>query len=166
VVFHDVSEAKAMAHKITHLAEHDMLTSLPNRGVLDARLEQGIALAQRHSRRLAVLFIDLDHFKHINDSLGHLIGDELLQAVARRITPCVRSSDTVSRQGGNEFIVVLSEISRAEDAALIGRDKDFISASPEIPVSARPFSRCPTGNGAANRHPLCYAPSIEGRVLQ
>lgn len=120
VVFHDVSAAKAMAQKITHLAQHDMLTSLPNRGLLDARLEQGIALAQRHSRRLAVLFIDVDHFKHINDSLGHLIGDELLRAVALRITPCVRSSDTVSRQGGDEFIVVLSEIARAEDAALIG----------------------------------------------
>jgi diguanylate cyclase (GGDEF)-like protein/PAS domain S-box-containing protein len=119
VVFHDVSEAQAMAQRMTHLAEHDILTSLPNRGLLDDRLEQGISLAQRHSRRLAVLFIDLDHFKHINDSLGHLIGDQLLRAVALRITPCVRSSDTVSRQGGDEFIVLLSEISHAEDAALI-----------------------------------------------
>jgi diguanylate cyclase (GGDEF)-like protein/PAS domain S-box-containing protein len=119
VVFHDVSEAQAMAQRMTHLAEHDILTSLPNRGLLDDRLEQGIALAQRHGRRLAVLFIDLDHFKHINDSLGHLIGDQLLRAVALRITPCVRSSDTVSRQGGDEFIVLLSEISHAEDAALI-----------------------------------------------
>jgi diguanylate cyclase (GGDEF)-like protein/PAS domain S-box-containing protein len=119
VVFHDVSEAQAMVHRMTHLAEHDILTSLPNRGLLDDRLEQGIALARRHSRRLAVLFIDLDHFKHINDSLGHLIGDQLLRAVALRITPCVRGSDTVSRQGGDEFIVLLSEISQAEDAALI-----------------------------------------------
>jgi diguanylate cyclase (GGDEF)-like protein/PAS domain S-box-containing protein len=119
VVFHDVSEAQAMAQRMTHLAEHDILTSLPNRALLDDRLEQGIALAQRHSRRLAVLFIDLDHFKHINDSLGHLIGDQLLRAVALRITPCVRSSDTVSRQGGDEFIVLLSEVARAEDAALI-----------------------------------------------
>jgi len=119
VVFHDVSEAQAMVRRMTHLAEHDILTSLPNRGLLDDRLEQGIALAQRHSRRLAVLFIDLDHFKHINDSLGHLIGDQLLRAVALRITPCVRGSDTVSRQGGDEFIVLLSEISHAEDAALI-----------------------------------------------
>jgi diguanylate cyclase (GGDEF)-like protein/PAS domain S-box-containing protein len=119
VVFHDVSEAQAMARRMTHLAEHDILTSLPNRGLLDDRLEQGIALAQRHSRRLAVLFIDLDHFKHINDSVGHLLGDQLLRAVALRITPCVRGSDTVSRQGGDEFIVLLSEISHAEDAALI-----------------------------------------------
>jgi diguanylate cyclase (GGDEF)-like protein/PAS domain S-box-containing protein len=119
IVFHDVSEAHAMAQRMTHLAEHDILTSLPNRGRLDERLEQGIALAQRHSRRLAVLFIDLDHFKHINHSLGHLIGDQLLRAVALRIKPCVRSSDTVSRNGGDEFIVLLSEISDAEDAALI-----------------------------------------------
>jgi diguanylate cyclase (GGDEF)-like protein/PAS domain S-box-containing protein len=119
IVFHDVSEAQAMAQRMTHLAEHDILTSLPNRGLLDDRLKQGIALAQRYSRRLAVLFIDLDHFKHINESLGHLIGDQLLRAVALRITPCIRNSDTVSRQGGDEFIVLLSEISYAEDAALI-----------------------------------------------
>src|SRR3984893_18372044 len=119
VVFRDVSEVQAMAQRMTHLAEHDILTSLPNRALLDDRLEQGIDLAHRHSRRLAVLFIDLDHFKHINDSLGHLIGDQLLKAVALRITPCVRSSDTVSRQGGDEFIVLLSEVAHAEDAALI-----------------------------------------------
>jgi diguanylate cyclase (GGDEF)-like protein/PAS domain S-box-containing protein len=119
VVFHDVSEAQAMAQRMTHLAEHDILTSLPNRALLDDRLEQGISLAQRHSRRLAVLFIDLDHFKHDNDSVGHLIGDQLLRAVALRITPCVRSSDTVSRQGGDEFIVLLSEVAHAADAALI-----------------------------------------------
>jgi diguanylate cyclase (GGDEF)-like protein/PAS domain S-box-containing protein len=119
VVFHDVRAAQAMAQRMSHLAKHDVLTSLPNRAFLDDRLAHGIALARRHSRRLAVLFIDLDHFKHINDSLGHLIGDQLLKAVALRITPCVRSSDTVSRQGGDEFIVVLSEIAHAEDAALI-----------------------------------------------
>jgi len=119
VVFHDVSETQAMAQRMTHLAEHDILTSLPNRALLDDRLEQGIALAQRHSRRLAVLFIDLDHFKHVNDSVGHLIGDRLLRAVALRITRCVRSSDTVSRQGGDEFIVLLSEVTHAADAALI-----------------------------------------------
>jgi diguanylate cyclase (GGDEF)-like protein/PAS domain S-box-containing protein len=119
VVFHDVSEAQAMAQRMSHLAQHDILTSLPNRALLDDRLEQGIALAHRHSRRLAVLFIDLDHFKHVNDSVGHLIGDQLLRAVALRITPCVRSSDTVSRQGGDEFIVLLSEVTHAGDAALI-----------------------------------------------
>lgn len=119
VVFHDVSDAHAMTQKITHLAEHDVLTSLPNRALLDDRLQQAIALARRHTRQLAVLFIDLDHFKHANDSLGHLIGDQLLKAVAQRISPCVRACDTVSRQGGDEFIVLLSEINHAKDARLI-----------------------------------------------
>ena len=120
VVFHDVSESRAMTQKIVHLAEHDVLTSLPNRALLDDRLKQGIALSRRHTRLLAVLFIDLDHFKHVNDSLGHLIGDQLLKAVSQRISLCLRDSDTVSRQGGDEFIVLLSEINHAKDATLIG----------------------------------------------
>jgi diguanylate cyclase (GGDEF)-like protein/PAS domain S-box-containing protein len=119
VVFHDVSESRAITQKMSHLAEHDELTSLPNRALLNDRLERGITLARRHGRQMAVLFIDLDHFKHINDSLGHLIGDQILKAVARRIAPCIRNSDTVSRQGGDEFIVLLSEVNRAEDAELI-----------------------------------------------
>jgi diguanylate cyclase (GGDEF)-like protein len=119
VVFHDVSESRAITQKMSHLAEHDELTSLPNRALLNDRLEHGMALARRHGRQMAVLFIDLDHFKHINDSLGHLIGDQILKAVARRIVPCIRSSDTVSRQGGDEFIVLLSEVNCAEDAELI-----------------------------------------------
>jgi diguanylate cyclase (GGDEF)-like protein/PAS domain S-box-containing protein len=119
VVFHDVSESRAITQKMSHLAEHDELTSLPNRALLNDRLEHGIALARRHGRQMAVLFIDLDHFKHINDSLGHLIGDQILKAVARRIAPCIRDSDTVSRHGGDEFIVLLSEVNRAEDAGLI-----------------------------------------------
>jgi diguanylate cyclase len=104
---------------MSHLAEHDELTSLPNRALLNDRLKHGITLARRHGRQMAVLFIDLDHFKHINDSLGHLIGDQILKAVARRIALCIRDSDTVSRQGGDEFIVLLSEVNRAEDAESI-----------------------------------------------
>jgi diguanylate cyclase (GGDEF)-like protein/PAS domain S-box-containing protein len=119
VVFHDVSESRAMSQKMSHLAEHDVLTSLPNRALLTDRLEHGISIAHRHNRQMAVLFIDLDHFKHINDSLGHLIGDRILKAVGKRILPCIRQSDTVSRYGGDEFVVLLSEINRAEDAAVI-----------------------------------------------
>jgi len=85
VVFHDVSESRAITQKMSHLAEHDELTSLPNRALLNDRLEHGITLARRHGRQMAVLFIDLDHFKHINDSLGHPIGDQILKAVAGRI---------------------------------------------------------------------------------
>jgi diguanylate cyclase (GGDEF)-like protein len=119
VVFHDVSESRAITQKMSHLAEHDELSSLPNRALLNDRLEHGITLARRRGRQMAVLFIDLDHFKHINDSLGHLIGDQILKAVARRIATCIRNSDTVGRQRGDEFIVLLSEVNRAEDAALI-----------------------------------------------
>lgn len=118
VVFRDVSAARAMAAQMTHSAEHDYLTNLPNRMLLKDRVEQAIILARRHGTRLAVLYLDLDGFKHINDSLGHPIGDKLLQSVARRLVECARSSDTVSRQGGDEFVVLLSEVERPEDAVL------------------------------------------------
>ena len=117
MVFHDVSEARAMVLKMSHLAQHDFLTDLPNRVLLNDRLTQAISLARRHRKQLAVLFLDLDLFKNINDSLGHLIGDKLLQSVADRLMTCVRSSDTVSRQGGDEFVVLLSDIEHSEDAA-------------------------------------------------
>ena len=117
IVFHDVSESRNMTLRMSHLAQHDFLTDLPNRMLLNDRLNHSIALARRHGRQLAVLFLDLDHFKHINDSLGHPIGDQLLKAVALRLVACVRGSDTVSRQGGDEFVVLLSEIEHPEDAA-------------------------------------------------
>jgi diguanylate cyclase (GGDEF)-like protein/PAS domain S-box-containing protein len=116
IVFRDVSQARAMSLQAVYLAQHDFLTDLPNRVLLNDRLTQAIALAHRHGQRLAVLFLDLDRFKHVNDSLGHAIGDTLLQSVARRLVTCVRSSDTVSRQGGDEFVVLLSEIGHADDA--------------------------------------------------
>ena len=121
IVFRDVSAARAMADQITHSAEHDFLTGLPNRMLLNDRVSQAIALAPRHNKRVAVLFLDLDGFKHINDSLGHPTGDKLLQSVAKRLVECVRASDTVSRQGGDEFVVLLSEVERSEDAAITAR---------------------------------------------
>ena len=117
MVFHDVSAARAMVLKMSHLAQHDFLTDLPNRVLLNDRLTQAISLARRRRKQLAVLFLDLDLFKNINDSLGHLVGDKLLQSVAERLVTCVRSSDTVSRQGGDEFVVLLPDIEHAEDAA-------------------------------------------------
>ena len=110
-----IETTKAQLH---HLAHHDPLTRLPNRMLLQDRLSQAIELARRQGTQLAVLFMDLDRFKHINDSLGHAIGDRLLQSVAQRLADCVRHSDTVSRQGGDEFVVLLSTIKHAEDAAL------------------------------------------------
>jgi len=117
IAFKDVSKARAMSLQAVYLSQHDFLTDLPNRMLLNDRLTQAIALADRHGQRLAVLFLDLDRFKHVNDSLGHVVGDTLLQSVARRLVTCVRGSDTVSRQGGDEFVVLLSEIAHADDAA-------------------------------------------------
>jgi diguanylate cyclase (GGDEF)-like protein/PAS domain S-box-containing protein len=116
-----VSAVRAMAQQMSYSAEHDFLTGLPNRMLLTDRVGQAIALAQRHGKRIAVLFLDLDGFKHVNDSLGHPIGDKLLQSVAKRLVECVRGSDTVSRQGGDEFVVLLSELERSEDAAIMAR---------------------------------------------
>jgi diguanylate cyclase (GGDEF)-like protein/PAS domain S-box-containing protein len=121
IVFRDVSVARAMALQITHSAEHDFLTGLPNRMLLNDRISQAIALAPRHMQHVAVLFLDLDGFKHINDSLGHSTGDKLLQSIAQRLVECVRASDTVSRQGGDEFVVLLSEVAQSEDAAITAR---------------------------------------------
>jgi diguanylate cyclase (GGDEF)-like protein/PAS domain S-box-containing protein len=121
IVFRDVSTARAMALQATHSAEHDFLTGLPNRMLLNDRVGQAIALARRHTRQVAVLFLDLDGFKYINDSLGHPVGDKLLQSIAARLVDCVRASDTVSRQGGDEFVVLLSEMQQSEDAAVAAR---------------------------------------------
>ena len=116
IVFHDVGVARAMSLRMSHLAQHDSLTGLPNRVLLNDRLNQAIEMARRHSQSLAVLYLDVDRFKHINDTLGHAVGDRLLQSIARRLVACVRTSDTVSRMGGDEFVVLLSEVACAEDA--------------------------------------------------
>jgi len=118
IVFHDVSAALAMTIQMTHSAQHDVLTSLPNRLLLNDRITQSIAVARRQKKHLAVIFLDLDRFKYINDSLGHAIGDELLQSISKRLLANVRGSDTVSRQGGDEFVILLAEIARPQDAAI------------------------------------------------
>ena len=118
MVFHDVSTARALSARMSYLAQHDSLTDLPNRILLKDRLTQAIAIACRHRQKLAVLFLDVDRFKHINDSLGHAIGDRMLQSVAQRLLGCVRNSDTVSRQGGDEFVVLLSDVAQPRDAVV------------------------------------------------
>jgi len=117
LVFHDVSDSRATALKMSHQAQHDFLTSLPNRLLLTDRLTQAIALSRRHGKKVVLLFLDLDLFKLVNDSLGHVTGDKLLQSVAQRLTTCVRTSDTVCRLGGDEFVVLLSEIEHVDAAA-------------------------------------------------
>ncbi|MBS1230831.1 MAG: putative signal transduction protein containing a rane domain, an and a domain [Proteobacteria bacterium] len=132
IVFHDVSASKSMALKMTHLAQHDFLTGLPNRVLLTERLTQAIRLASRHRRQVALLFLDLDHFKHINDSLGHAVGDRLLESVARRLVSCVRATDTVCRQGGDEFVILLAEIEKPHDAAQIAEKLLAAAALPHL----------------------------------
>jgi diguanylate cyclase (GGDEF)-like protein/PAS domain S-box-containing protein len=119
IVFHDVTQAHAMSQRMSHLAHHDFLTDLPNRLLFNDRLAQAMSAAQRRDEQLAVLFVDVDRFKHVNDSLGHAIGDQLLLSIAERLAASVRGSDTVSRQGGDEFVILLSTIAHAEDAAVI-----------------------------------------------
>jgi diguanylate cyclase (GGDEF)-like protein/PAS domain S-box-containing protein len=121
VVFRDVSAAQAKMLEMSHLAQHDVLTDLPNRVLFNDRLTQSIALAKRQGKQLAVMLVDLDHFKKINDSLGHDVGDKLLRSVAGRLKACVRRSDTISRLGGDEFVVLLSQVEHAEHAAISAR---------------------------------------------
>jgi diguanylate cyclase (GGDEF)-like protein/PAS domain S-box-containing protein len=116
IVFHHVNQSQTIASRMSHLAQHDALTDLPNRVLLEERLSRAIGLAQRHRLQVALLFIDLDDFKAINDRLGHSAGDALLQSIASRLNSCVRDTDTVSRLGGDEFVILLTEIHGIDDA--------------------------------------------------
>jgi diguanylate cyclase (GGDEF)-like protein/PAS domain S-box-containing protein len=117
----DITERKRAEDRLSHLASYDTLTQLPNRVLLMDRLHQALAQAPRHGRLVAVLFLDLDRFKNINDSLGHQVGDLLLKEVAQRLSACVRESDTVARLGGDEFVVMLTELTRPADAAQLAQ---------------------------------------------
>jgi diguanylate cyclase (GGDEF)-like protein/PAS domain S-box-containing protein len=132
IVFRDVIVSRERRLQMLHLAEHDALTDLPNRLLLNDRLARSIALARRYGRRLAVLFLDCDRFKHINDTLGHAIGDQVLRSVAKRLSTCVRESDTVSRHGGDEFLVLLSELDHPEDAEAIAQKIVTSIAEPHL----------------------------------
>jgi len=121
MVFRDISHNVALTAKMRHLAQHDYLTNLPSRVLLNDRVSLAIALARRSKAYPVLLFLDLDKFKHINDSLGHGVGDQLLQAVAERLQACVRTSDTVSRYGGDEFVILLADERHPQDAALTAK---------------------------------------------
>ncbi len=119
--FTDISERKAAEARIDHLAHHDALTGLFNRYSLENRLAQSLLAARRENQQLAVIFIDLDRFKVINDTLGHHVGDLLLIEVANRLSECVRESDIVARLGGDEFVVTLTSLANDMDAALVAK---------------------------------------------
>jgi diguanylate cyclase (GGDEF)-like protein len=120
-IFSDISERKAAQDKIEHLAHHDPLTGLPNRLLLYDRFAQAVAHADRTHSKVALLFLDLDRFKTINDSLGHPVGDKLLQTLAGRLQECIRDTDTISRQGGDEFVILATELRDPDTAAGIAQ---------------------------------------------
>jgi diguanylate cyclase (GGDEF)-like protein len=109
-------ERKQSEARLSHMASHDHLTDLPNRALFSDRLENALARARRELGRVAMLYLDLDRFKEINDQLGHAVGDELLCEVAQRLTGCMRESDTVGRLGGDEFAILLPSVALPEDA--------------------------------------------------
>jgi len=136
------SQARAeLAERAQYLSNHDMLTGLPNRRLYNTQLEQAIARAKRYQHRLAVMFIDLDRFKQINDTLGHDAGDELLREVAARLTGCLRETDVVARQGGDEFVVMLPELPELpEQRAVAAADESIAAVARKIlDALARPF---------------------------
>jgi diguanylate cyclase (GGDEF)-like protein/PAS domain S-box-containing protein len=142
-VFSDISERKSAEERINYLAQHDALTGLPNRVLMQDRLGQGLSAARRGGNRVAVLLIDLDRFKNVNDSLGHHIGDQLLQEVARRLRGCVREVDTVSRLGGDEFVVVLPTVHAVEDAAHVA-EKVILSLAPPFELNGHAVQVTPS----------------------
>ncbi|MCX7149638.1 MAG: EAL domain-containing protein, partial [Rhodocyclales bacterium] len=129
-IFSDISERKAAEAKIAFLAHHDALTGLPNRLLLRDRMQQAMVHGERSGNKVALLFVDLDHFKGVNDSYGHPVGDALLRDSAQRLLGCVRDSDTVSRHGGDEFLVVLTELASSEVPAQIAGKIMAVLAQP------------------------------------
>jgi len=119
----DITARKSIEERVHHMAHYDPLTDLPNRSLLTDRLHQALAQARRENTMLAVMFLDLDKFKIVNDTLGHDIGDALLKAVAIRLTNCFkRQTDTVSRLGGDEFVVLLAKIETEQDVAMVAQE--------------------------------------------
>ncbi|MBU1690840.1 MAG: EAL domain-containing protein [Gammaproteobacteria bacterium] len=131
-VAQDISERKAFEEQLSQLAYYDMLTGLPNRRLFLDRLAQAVAQSQRHAKLLAVMFLDLDRFKNVNDTLGHEIGDELLRLVAERLRSVVRKCDTAARLGGDEFVILLDDIAHVRDAEMV--------AEKIIELFAQPFN--------------------------
>lgn len=174
-IFSDITERKASEERIRYLSEHDFLTKLPNRMLLEDRLRQTIIQAQRQPQQFAVLFIDLDRFKSINDSYGHPVGDRLLQTVAERLKSAVRSSDTICRQGGDEFLILLHHIHDADDAARIADtiilsvgdpytvDGHLLNTSPSIGIALYPDDGVDAETLIKNADTAMYVSKENGR---
>ncbi|WP_273926710.1 bifunctional diguanylate cyclase/phosphodiesterase [Curvibacter microcysteis] len=142
MVFHDISEMRSMAIRMAHLAQHDALTGLPNRLLLHDRAQHAIDMAQRDGRQVAVMYLDLDRFKTVNDSLGHEAGDRLLVEFSRRLSTAIRNTDILSRQGGDEFVVLQTGLSDPAQAGQLAQKLLRLCAAPfmlhghELNVSA------------------------------
>ena len=139
----EIFERMQTEQRIWHLAHHDTLTGLPNRALLQDRLTQAINQAARRDARVAVMFLDLDRFKSINDTLGHAIGDELLKNIAERLKGAVRGVDTVSRLGGDEFVVVLNEIGNLDDVVLVA-EKIISALAPVVFINGHALQSTPS----------------------
>ncbi|OGT88977.1 MAG: diguanylate cyclase [Gammaproteobacteria bacterium RIFOXYA12_FULL_61_12] len=141
-VFSDITQRKADEEQIRYQANYDALTGLPNRSLLEDRLDRAVAGARRERSKLALLFVDLDHFKTVNDTLGHVVGDELLQQATGRMRVCLREADTLARFGGDEFVILLDDVRQAEDAAEVAKkiidamSKPFVLGGRELFVGA------------------------------
>jgi diguanylate cyclase (GGDEF)-like protein len=174
--YEDVTERRLAEAKIVYMARHDALTSLPNRDLLVERVEQAIAQAARDGHYCSVLFIDLDRFKAVNDTLGHPVGDELLRAVAERLEACVREVDTVARLGGDEFAVVQTGLERPEDAAILARrivetlarpydiDEHRVNVSTSVGISVAPIDGAYCGKLLKNADMALYKAKADGRA--
>ncbi|MDX6018596.1 EAL domain-containing protein [Shewanella indica] len=171
----DITERKESEARLFHLAHHDPLTSLPNRMLLRDRIIQAIAYGRRHDRLVAVLFLDLDHFKRINDSLGHAVGDRLLQAIADRLRKTVRDGDTVARLGGDEFAIALTDVADPDDVAKLASkllvtinqpvtiDERNFRASASIGISLFPHDGCDVETLLKNADTAMYEAKDAGR---
>jgi len=142
VTLRDITEKKRVEENIKHLAQYDQLTNLPNRALFDDRLKHAIDRAQRNKTKIGLMFVDLDGFKNINDSLGHQAGDELLIIIAERLSSVVRSEDTVARFGGDEFVIILEDLKHSDYAAIVAKkilkvvSDDIYLSSQEVRVGA------------------------------
>ncbi|WP_162883956.1 diguanylate cyclase domain-containing protein [Chromatocurvus halotolerans] len=175
IVFHDARESRTVTEMMSHHAQHDILTDLPNRLLLMERLTQAIGMASRSHKPIALLFLDLDHFKDINDTFGHAIGDHLLRDVAADIVSCVRATDTVSRLGGDEFVILLTQIEESRDADHVAKkllervarsrvvDGHRLRVTLSIGISHYPENGLDAGALMENADAAMYCSKSEGR---
>ncbi len=175
LVFSDITLRKTVEAQLTHMALYDHLTQLPNRILFEKTINRALARAERHNRLIAVMFLDLDHFKNINDTLGHDVGDLLLKGVGERLKTCIRESDTIARLGGDEFAIVLDEIEHPEDATIVAKkiievlkapfnlDEHEVFVSTSIGISVYPLSGSDSITLTKNADIAMYRAKHQGR---